>query len=274
MSTLEKDSRSGVQSLETGMSIVRVLVNSQGPMMLRDIAQQADMPPAKAHRYLVSLIRAGLVMQDPASSHYDLGPFALSIGMAAVNRIDRIRLGLQAIAALRNSINETTALAVWASGGPVIVRWERPRRPITVNVVTGVQVDLLSSASGLVFAAWLPESQVLPLLQEELRRQPADAPQRSLSEVREQLAHIRQQGAVSVRENYFASGVQALGAPVFNFRNEITMALVVVGIAGMSDLGEHSAAMQALQQAARTLSTRLGSTIYGQQAPTDIQLTS
>ena len=52
MSTLEKDSRSGVQSLETGMSIVRVLVNSQGPMMLRDIAQQADMPPAKAHRYL------------------------------------------------------------------------------------------------------------------------------------------------------------------------------------------------------------------------------
>ena len=46
-------------------------------MMLRDIAQQADMPPAKAHRYLVSLIRAGLVMQDPASSHYDLGPFAL-----------------------------------------------------------------------------------------------------------------------------------------------------------------------------------------------------
>lgn len=266
MSTLEKDSRSGVQSLETGMSIVRVLVNSQGPMMLRDIAQQADMPPAKAHRYLVSLIRAGLVMQDPASSHYDLGPFALSIGMAAVNRIDRIRLGLQAIAALRNSINETTALAVWASGGPVIVRWERPRRPITVNVVTGVQVDLLSSASGLVFAAWLPESQVLPLLQEELRRQPADAPQRSLAEVREQLAHIRQQGAVSVRENYFASGVQALGAPVFNFRNEITMALVVVGIAGMSDLGEDSAAMQALQQAARTLSAQLGSTHYGSPA--------
>ena len=71
---------------------------------------------------------------------------------------------------------------------------------------------------------------------------------------------------ISVRENYFASGVQALGAPVFNFRNEITMALVVVGIAGMSDLGEDSAAMQALQQAARTLSAQLGSTHYGSPA--------
>ena len=43
-------------------------------------------------------------------------------------------------------------------------------------------------------------------------------------------------------------------------------ALVVVGIAGMSDLGEDSAAMQALQQAARTLSAQLGSTHYGSPA--------
>ena len=58
----DKDSKNGVQSLEIGLSVARVLVNSQGPMMLKDIALQADMPPAKAHRYLVSLIRAGMVM--------------------------------------------------------------------------------------------------------------------------------------------------------------------------------------------------------------------
>ena len=172
----DKDSKNGVQSLEIGMSVARVLVNSQGPMMLKDIALQADMPPAKAHRYLVSLIRAGMVIQDPATSHYDLGPFALNIGLAAVNRIDRIRLGLEAISRLRNQINETTALAVWSANGPVIVRWERPRRPITVNVVTGVSVELLNSASGLVFSAWLPERRTSALIQAELARQPADAP--------------------------------------------------------------------------------------------------
>lgn len=256
----DKDSKNGVQSLEIGLSVARVLVNSQGPMMLKDIALQADMPPAKAHRYLVSLIRAGMVIQDPATSHYDLGPFALNIGLAAVNRIDRIRLGLEAISRLRNQINETTALAVWSANGPVIVRWERPRRPITVNVVTGVSVELLNSASGLVFSAWLPERRTSALIQAELARQPADAPMQTMADVQQRLAEIREKGIVAIGEHYFAGGVQALGAPVFNFRNEITMVMVVVGIVGMSDLGEDSMAMHALREAAQALSRQLGST--------------
>ena len=33
-------------------------------MMLRDLAKSAGMPAAKAHRYLVSFMRMGLVEQD------------------------------------------------------------------------------------------------------------------------------------------------------------------------------------------------------------------
>ena len=132
----------GVQSLEIGMGILGAMVNGQRAMMLKDIAAAADMPASKAHRYLVSLIRAGLVEQDPLTSRYDLGPFALNIGLVAIDRLDRVRLGLTAIAQLRDQINRTTALAVWSDNGPVIVRWERPRRPITVNVVTGTALDI------------------------------------------------------------------------------------------------------------------------------------
>ena len=62
----ESDSRQGegkhgVQSLEIGMGILRAMVNGQRSMMLKDIAAAAEMPASKAHRYLVSLIRAGLV---------------------------------------------------------------------------------------------------------------------------------------------------------------------------------------------------------------------
>ena len=160
----EVDGKHGVQSLEIGMGILRAMVNGQRSMMLKEIAAAADMPASKAHRYLVSLIRAGLVEQDPMSSRYDLGPFALNIGLVALDRLDRVRLGLNAIAEMRDEINQTTALAVWGDKGPVVVRWERPRRPITVNVITGTVLELLSSATGRVFAAWMPKKTVAPLI--------------------------------------------------------------------------------------------------------------
>ena len=165
----ELEGKHGVQSLEIGMGILRAMANGQRSMMLKDIAAAADMPASKAHRYLVSLIRAGLVDQDPLTSRYDLGSFALNLGLVALDRLDRVRLGLNAITEMRDEINQTTALAVWGDRGPVVVRWERPRRPITVNVITGAALDLLTTAAGRVFAAWMPKKIVGPMIAEELK---------------------------------------------------------------------------------------------------------
>ena len=154
----DNEGKNGVQSLEIGMTILRAISRGHRAMMLKDIAAAADMPASKVHRYIVSLVRSGLVEQDPGTSRYDLGPFALSLGLVAVDRLDRVKLGLSTIADLRDEINQTTALAIWSDNGPVIIRSVRPYRPITVNVVTGTALDLLTSASGRVFAAWLPRS--------------------------------------------------------------------------------------------------------------------
>jgi len=55
-------------------------------------------------------------------------------------------------------------------------------------------------------------------------------------------------------------GVEAVAAPVFNFKNQISMSLVVVGVEGMIDMTEDGPVIQALRKAADTLSWRLGAT--------------
>jgi DNA-binding IclR family transcriptional regulator len=50
--------------------------------MLRDLAADTGMSAAKAHRYLVSYQRLGLVLQDAGTTRYDLGPAALNLGLA------------------------------------------------------------------------------------------------------------------------------------------------------------------------------------------------
>lgn len=90
------EGKHGVQSLEVGMSLLKAMVAGQQAMMLKDIAAAADMPASKAHRYLVSLIRSGLVEQDPLSSRYTLGPFALSPSRTRSSRPSATRPRLSA----------------------------------------------------------------------------------------------------------------------------------------------------------------------------------
>lgn len=254
----ESDGKHGVQSLEIGMGILRAMVNGQRSMMLKEIAAAADMPASKAHRYLVSLIRAGLVEQDPMSSRYDLGAFAMNIGLVALDRLDRVRLGLNAIAEMRDEINQTTALAVWGDKGPVIVRWERPRRPITVNVITGTVLDMLSSATGRVFAAWLPRKTVAPLIAAEIKADDVPADLKTRAGVEAMLAEVRSEGFATTKGFHRVPGVEAVAAPVFNFKNEITMAVLVVGVQGMFDVSPEGEVVTCLKRHAEALSLRLG----------------
>ena len=254
----ELEGKHGVQSLEIGMGILRAMANGQRSMMLKDIAAAADMPASKAHRYLVSLIRAGLVDQDPLTSRYDLGSFALNLGLVALDRLDRVRLGLNAITEMRDEINQTTALAVWGDRGPVVVRWERPRRPITVNVTTGTALDLLSTAAGRVFAAWMPKKVVNPMIAEELKGAALPPTLKSRAAVEALLEEIRARGYAATKGQHKVAGVEAAAAPVFNFKNEITMAVLVVGVQGMLDTGPESEAIKCLKRHAEALSLRLG----------------
>jgi DNA-binding IclR family transcriptional regulator len=255
----ELKSSHGVQSLEIGVEVLKVLLESGTALMLKEIAAAANMPASKAHRYLVSLVRSGLVQQDNANSKYDLGPLAIPLGLAAVDRLDRVKLGLSSISGLRDLTNETTALSVWGEFGPVIVRWERPHRPITVNVVTGNTVSLLATSTGRLFAAWMPADTIRPLLERELRMG-RSTEFKTLEQVESVLQDVRSKGYSFVRDSDYSSRVLGLAAPVFNFKNNITMAVSIVGVEGISDLGPDSLALAELKRISIALSKRLGST--------------
>ena len=115
--TGEEKLRSGIQSIEVGFRLLEVLTHEPRAMMLRDLAQRADMSPAKAHRYLVSFLRLGVVAQDPLSGRYELGGFALQLGLARLARVDGVKLARIALAQLRDRLDLTVGIAVWGNRG-------------------------------------------------------------------------------------------------------------------------------------------------------------
>ena len=72
------------------------------------------------------------------------------------------------------------------------------------------------------------------------------------------LAEVRARGVAAISGHYMVRGVEAMAAPVFNFKQDITLGLVVVGVEGSLDMREDSPTVTALREAAHALSLRLG----------------
>jgi len=243
----------GVQSVEIGLRVLKALVDARHPVMLKDIAKRLNMPAAKVHRYLVSLIRAEMVDQNGSGGRYELGSFALNVGLASFDQLDFVRIAGVATAELRDRTDQTSMLAVWGSYGPTIVRWEECRRPIAVSVRVGSVLRLLDSATGLVFAAFLPRDRTAEMIKIGMVNHDRAA-------VEKELAKIRVRGLARVRGQQLAS-VNALSAPIFDHTNKIVAAITILGPERQFNTDWDGSLAQELQSISTQTSKRLGATI-------------
>ena len=258
--------RAGIQSVEVGFSLLEALSDAGSALMLRDLAAKADMSAAKAHRYLVSFQRLGLVVQDAATTQYDLGPAALKLGLASLSRIDAVKLARARLSSLMNDIGQTLALAVWGNQGPCMVHWEESPQAVTVNLRLGDVMPLLSSATGLCFAAFMATRQsavntrLKGLLKDELMRSQKlgrqDVPA-NMAEVTALLDEARQHGVARV-VNTLLPGVGGFCAPVFDADGHMVLGMVALGSLSTFDTDWRGAVATPLIAAARQLSGDLG----------------
>lgn len=245
-------SRSGIQSIEVGFRLLDVLTNEPRAMMLRDLAQRAGMSPAKAHRYLVSFLRLGAVSQDPVSGRYELGGFALQMGLARLARVDGVKLARIALNSLRDELDQTVGIAVWGNQGPTVVHWMESSHPAKASLKLGDVMPLLSSATGLLFAAWLPRSKTQVMLDRELA-----ATRRTMADIEPQLADIRAHRASRV-EGMLLPGIHAFCMPVFDSTGDLALGLIALGHEGTFDTRWGGDIDIALRGCANQLSYELG----------------
>ncbi len=248
--------KQGVQSVEVGAQLLRALVAAPGPMMLKDLAASAKMAPAKAHRYLVSLCRSGLVEQSGSSGLYDLGSFSLSLGLTALGRLAPIQSAEPFLEELRTAIGQTVALADWTDKGPVIVRWLGVEAPVSATLRVGSIMPLTRSATGQAFLAFRPDNNADQLIKEELveNRRRGMRPG-SRDELTSILGSARRDGFSFT--NDFIPGLSGVAAPVFGSDRSMIFALIALGYTTPFCAQREHIALNVVRTA-RALSQRLG----------------
>ena len=279
VSTRESPAQRGIQSIEVGGQLLRALVHHGRPMALKDLAREADMTAAKAHPYMVSFGRLGLIEQDSASGHYRLGPLALQLGLIGLQQADPVHIATPLMAPLAEQIGQTVGLAVWGARGATMVHIAQAPSPVHVSLRHGTVFSLTRTASGRLFAAYLPPAEVRRMLEDERRREKqrkADAtaqpglppvqPLPSWSAFETQLDEVRAHGA-SRSENEVIPGVSAMAAPVFDHTGAIVLALTAIGPSGIFDTRWAGSVATALVRCARQVSDRLGTPAQASRRP-------
>ncbi|OLN21139.1 hypothetical protein BTO30_16510 [Domibacillus antri] len=248
---VKEDEKKGIQSIESGFSIVKAVSLAEEPLTITELSKLCDMPKSQLYRYLISLCRIGFLEKGP-DLRYSLGNELTSIGLHAMKKVDIRVKALPYIKKLNELLDDTVALAIWIEKeGPIFISWEESRKPININVRIGSVVPLTTSATGNIFAAFYPPEKTKELIDRELG---SDQTERAALE--SLLTNVKKD-KYAYTETHLP-GITAISAPVFDQKNDLVASLSVIVLNGVLDSSKHSFATTELIKTAEELSSQLG----------------
>ena len=228
MTKLPPSRNRGVQAIETGAELLAALSHSAVPLTLTQISRAADMPTSKAYRYLVSLCRAGLIVQERRTGTYDFGPLAAAIGQTVLERFDRGRATQRRLHELCKLIDQTVCVFQWTPEGPVVTHLEQCAHHISVGSRIGLALPLLTTATGRIFAAFGEGSDLDKRIRAEIRRlRKRDIRSLLRTDPQTLLADVRQRGLARIRGEFRSS--YAIAAPILDGERRLRAVVSAIG---------------------------------------------
>ncbi len=197
----------GSSTLAHAIDILDHLSAEGGFVALGRIAAAVGLAPSVVHRLLTTLRARGLVLQDPRSRQYALGPKLLAYANRVVAAAPFGEAVEPVLAGLRDLTGETATLHLPQGAVRVCVLEAESRQEIRRSVGVGRQVPLYAGASGRAILAFMPEA--------DQRRILAALPDERRPVVSALLERTRAEGyAVSHAES--TANVAAMAAPLFD----------------------------------------------------------
>lgn len=256
MSLTQRPQR-GIQSLDAAGTLLLALGRSPRAMALKDLAREAGMTPSKAHPYLVSFLKLGLVEQHPETGRYDLGEGALRLGLTALQRLEPLAIARAEIAQLPAESHVSVAIAAWANLGPTIIHFREADYPLGVFLRSGTVLSLAYTAAGNVFAALMPRETIAAALPQDRWRLSGRPDELTMSRLDRLTAEVRRTG---LGRNVGAAvpGVNSVSAPAFGHDGELALTVSVMRPGLPDDAAPDGEIARMARDCAARISARLG----------------
>ena len=259
-------------STDRALTVLETLVESEGPLTLTMLAQTAGVPLATCASIVQTFEERGYAARQIVGRSHFWQPTLRLYAMASslVRKIDPANVSRRHLRALSDSVGMPAHLGVM--DGTTIVYVAKAATPgfIQFDTFVGKVAPFNLTALGRAVAAYLPEGNLVPLLDQLVAGTGPNARRPTVKGFRQDLEATRARGyAIEIEEEQAEIGCVA--APVFDATGRVAYSVGVTGFSRDLDDATLPAVIAAVQEAATAISSDLGSVAPPAEEPSSAQ---
>lgn len=246
----------GTESASRVADVLIHFMNGSDALGVSAIAADLELSKAVVHRILQSLVGRSLVVLDPHSRLYSLGPAAAALGARAFRDSELRSAALPVMRRLQQVTHETATVSAFVSEGRVYLDQVISNREIKMTVEVGRRFPLHAGSSSSCILAFLNKEAQETVLSRRLVGLTGNTVV-DPAVIRERLESVRKNGFAQ-SDGERQEGAGSVAAPIFSIDGSVIGALSVCGPAQRVDARVRTELVPVVCQSADEVSRALG----------------
>lgn len=248
-----------IRSLIKAANVLEALKESEHELTIAEISEIVDIPPSTAHRILSTLIEVGYAEKDDRTHLYSLGAGLIPLGIKASSYIDPQSISKDVLKNLSDKTSEDSFLIIKSGDKGLVISKAEGNHSLKIVENFGLEIDLHKGAIRKAILAFQSDDYIDYYLSKNLEDYlEGDVDKEKL---KEDLREIRQ-NRFSISDSEYITEAIGMGAPVFNFKNELVGAVGIVVPKDRVDRYSESKYVQAVKNCGVEFSKSLGYSKY------------
>lgn len=219
----------GIRAVERAVAILKAFSPASPEIGVTDLARKLGLHKSTVHRLLVTLERAGFVLQDALTGRYRLGLPLFELGSLVVTNMELRRVARPFIEEAHRASGETLHLAILDEGEVVYIDKIESTRQVRMSSMVGRRAPAHCTGLGKALLAALPGAVLDQVIQRRGLRGYTARTLTSAEELRNHLAIVRQRG-YSIDAGEHEELVRCAAAPVFDHTNHVLAAVSIAAV--------------------------------------------
>lgn len=241
-------------AIEKALCILMAFYPQNSEMGTVELSRKMGFHPATVNRILQILARNRFLFQNPLSRKFNLGPSVFALGEAAIESLNDnlLHKALPYLDELCEKVRETVVLEVISGENGIVVYVAQGKQTIGIRANIGSRLPIHAAAGAKAIIAFSSPETVDAFLKKRMRhftKKTITNPQK----LKLELEKIRKEGVAFTREEIDV-GVNAIGAPILNYKNQPLGAVVIVGPCSRIKCNKRSPLVSVLKETVSAIS--------------------